>query len=302
MKICFINSGNAFLPEIEAYVSFFSAFKNVITEVATNYTSATGADVEWYFMGTQHKRSKAITIHEYASSSVPPFGTLKNMIKKSINCKPDYRIFFSEYVAQRFNFNDNIPFGFRGHGIFEEPQYNTNIPKKYDFIYVGTIEKKRKPDSLFRRFTTGSMKHKTLLVLSKEYDEIATRLKDYGNIIFMGPVAYGKVYEYIQQSRFAINFMPDISPYNKQVSSKFIDYIACCVPVISTDYTWVRDFEAKYGGRYFYLDKNLNNFTWENVNNFRYSFPEIPNFSWSNQIIDSGIIRFLQQKFPGSFI
>lgn len=302
MKICFINRGNAFLPEIDAYISFFSKFKNIQIELITDNTLPTDADIEWYFMGMQRKRNKAITIHEYASSSVPPFGIIKNMLKKKVNCQPDYRLFFSEYVANRFKFNDNIPFGFRGHGILQQLTSDIYIPKIYDFIYVGTIEKKRNLNSLFECFSTGTMKNKTLLVLSKAYDDIAIRLKKYKNIIFAGPVPYKKVYGYIRQSKFAINFMPDISPYNQQVSSKFIDYLACRVPVISTDYTWVRDFEKKYSGRYFYLSNDLSNFTWEHVNNYQYAFPDLEDFSWHNQIMHSGIVNFLQQKFPGSFV
>lgn len=302
MKICFINSSSALLPEIDAYISFFSNFDNIETQVIADSTEVC-ADVEWYFMGSQRKRSNAVTIHEYGSSSVPPFGALKNTIKKIINCKPDYRLFFSDYVAKRFGFNDNVPFGFRGHGISEAQIHtNENASKKIDFIYVGTIDHRRKLDSLFQCFSTGALKNRTLLVLTSNYKEIAQKLNTYKNIKFAGPVPYREVYNYIAQSRFAINFMPDIEPYNMQVSSKFIDYIACGIPVVSSEYFWIKSFERKYGGRYFYLEKDLKNFTWENINTFRYDIPVLNGFLWKDQILKSGVIGFLRQKFPNSFL
>ena len=102
------------------------------------------ADVEWYFMGTQVRRRKnAVVIHEYASASVPPFAAFKNVVKKSLNCLPDYRIFYSEYVRRQFNFSDTIPYGLRGHGILNNEPVSKKPEKYYDFIYDGNIDEKR---------------------------------------------------------------------------------------------------------------------------------------------------------------
>lgn len=85
MTIDFIHNNRAFLPEIEAYVSFFSTYPGITTRVRKQSgLQEMPADVEWYFMGTQVRRRKnAVVIHEYASASVPPFAAFKNVVKKS---------------------------------------------------------------------------------------------------------------------------------------------------------------------------------------------------------------------------
>ncbi|HRP57955.1 glycosyltransferase [Agriterribacter sp.] len=301
MTIAFIHNNRAFLPEIEAYVSFFSAHPGILTRVSRQSSlHNTPADVEWYFMGTQVRRSKnAVVVHEYASASVPPLATLRNIIKRNINCLPDYRIFYSEYVRRQFDFRDNIPFGLRGHGIMNSDPASERTGKRYDFIYVGSIDKKREPDVLLNCFAGGNLKDRTLLVLSRDYTQTALRLSGHKNIFFKGPVPYHQVYSYIHQSRYAINFMPDISPFNRQVSAKFLDYAACGIPVVTSDYQWIKEFESVYGGRYYYLLPDLSNLTWEQVNAFSYAVPDLREWTWKTQIEKSGITGFLQKRFPG---
>lgn len=300
MTILFITGDNAILPEIDAYISFFSRYPGVHTKVIfTAAGNRVQADVEWYFMGMHRRRNdKVITIHEYASASVPPFASLKNRLKKALNCRPDYRLFYSEFVKEQFNFRDNIPFGYRSHGVMDGRDMHTIANKKYDFIYVGSVDKQRELFTLFSSFITGSMQDKTLLVLSKNYRTVAEALRNYPNIIFKGPVPYAEVYGYIRQSRFAINFIPGKRPYNQQVSAKFIDYTASGAKIISSDYAWIREFQEKNGGEYFYLSDNLQNFTWNNINNFHYVRPELQHYTWDNQIERSGVLSFLQEKFP----
>jgi glycosyltransferase involved in cell wall biosynthesis len=300
MTIAFIHDNRAFLPEIEAYISFFSAYPGIMTTVSeqSSLQGAT-ADVEWYFMGTHIRRKKnTVVIHEYASASIPPFAALKNVIKKNINCLPDYRIFYSEYVRQQFNFSGNIPYGLRGHGILSSNPVSKSAEKRYDFVYAGNIDEKRGLDVLFNCFANGSLRDRTLLVLSRDYTQTALRLSGCKNIYFKGPVPYHQVYAYIDQCRYAINFMPDIRPFNRQVSAKFLDYAGCSIPVVTSDYQWIKEFEAVYGGRYFYLLPDLSNFTWEQVNAFSYAMPDLREWTWKKQIEKSGVTAFLQKRFP----
>ena len=300
MTIGFIHPHKAFLPELIAYVDFFSA--HGITTRVMNAAELPGSDcdVEWHFMGRQTRRHKGrITIHEYASASVPPFSKLKDGIKKFINATPDYRIFNNEYVLKQFQPNDGIPYGIRNYGIPSGTAYlKPATEKKYDFVYVGTVEKSRRPELLLGRFATGALKGHTLLVLTRNFDQLATAYAGASNIIFKGPVPYQEVYAHIQQARFGINYMPDIIPFNQQTSYKFIDYAACHLPVVTTDYSWVRNFQNQYGGSYFYLQADLANFTWENVNGFTYSLPDLSGWTWEKQIYNSGVLEFLKSKFP----
>src|SRR5437764_10906419 len=135
MRIAFIDQQNAFLPELSAYIDFFSARGINCVIVNKKEAGRTASDVEWHFMGTSFKKKNGITIHEYTSSSTPPFAYLKNLVKKQLNNKPDFRIFLNEFVSEQFCFNDNIPFGFRDMGVnlAQFDFQNGTSGKEFDF-------------------------------------------------------------------------------------------------------------------------------------------------------------------------
>jgi hypothetical protein len=82
-----------------------------------------------------------------------------------------------------------------------------------------------------------------------------------------------------------------------QTSAKFIDYAACQMPIVTSDYAWVRHFQNNYGGSFFYLQPDLKNFTWENVNGFSYAPPDLSSWTYEKQLINSGVLGFLASKF-----
>ncbi|HUP13453.1 MAG TPA: hypothetical protein VM187_14615, partial [Niastella sp.] len=192
MIITFIHPHKAFLPEIKAYVDFFSAHHITTQIVSSASDEQLPADVEWHFMGSHTRRNnKVVTIHEYASASVPPLSQLKDAIKKLINTTPDYRIFNNEYVLQQFRSTDNIPFGIRNYGIPSGAAHLlAGIQKKYDFVYIGTVDKGRQLEQLFNCFTHGALKEHSLLVLSRAYNKISAAYAGASNITFKGPIPY----------------------------------------------------------------------------------------------------------------
>jgi hypothetical protein len=300
MTIGFIHEHKAFLPGLNAYVQFFGERGIQTHMLSPDQLPAQPCDVEWHFMGMHKRRNKnRVTIHEYASASVPPFSKLKDSLKKLINTTPDYRIFNSEYVQQQINPGDTIPYGFRNCGIPAGNSYLlAHAQKKYDFVYVGTVDKSRKIEPLFDCFINGTLKERTLLVITRDHQALDALYKSAPNIIFKGPIPYSDTYLYIQEARFGINYMPDVAPFNQQTSAKFLDYAACQLPVVTSDYAWVRGFQQTYGGNYFYLQPNLENFTWENINDYQYTLPDLSSWTYEKQIINSGVLKFLQSKFP----
>jgi hypothetical protein len=46
------------------------------------------------------------------------------------------------------------------------------------------------------------------------------------------------------------------------------------------------------------LKDDLTNFTWDNINQFDYAFPDLSELTWENQIKRSGVLEFLSAKFP----
>ena len=298
MLIVFVHAGKAFLPEIDAYVKFFSRGFDceVITPSAVNKSKA---DVYWHFMGIARSRKPAVTLHEYTSSSLSPLAATKNLSKKVLNAKPDFRLFLNRYVYDRFQFRDNIPFGYRDMGVSLNWKSLSakEKEKKYDFIYTGEITN-RNIKRLINSFTTGSMREHSLLVVSRDYEPLAGRLREFRNIQFTGPVQHQEVKQLLWQARFGINYMPDKAPFNQQTSTKLLEYAIAEVPIITNDYNWVREFQKKYGGNFFFLEKDLSNFNWESVSSFNYSFPDLSNWTWEHQIKQSGVVKFLETKFP----
>jgi len=300
MIIAFIHPHIAFLPEIDAYQNFFSTFSIKTIVAGPKEIKNINADVEWHFMGTDFsKKDKTVKIHEYTSASVSPLRKGKNIAKKILNAQPDYRLFLNKYVEGQFNFKDKIPNGYRDMGIdisFLKP--DNNVKKEFDFIYAGSINKERKIEKLFNLFTRENMKDHSLLILSNNYENLKSKLKSYQNIFFAGPVKHEEVKNYIEKSRFALNFILDEEPFNQQTSTKFLEYAALKIPIITTCYVWVKKFQQQYGGNYFCLDNDLSNLSWKSISEFNYSFPELNEWTWEKQIRKSGILEFLQSKFP----
>ena len=133
-------------------------------------------------------------------------------------------------------------------------------------------------------------------MLSRDYHHLQKEYGSYENIHFKGPVSPGDVRNYINRASFAINYIPDIAPYNSQTSTKLLEYAACRVPIITTSYQWIKDFQLNYGGQYFFLEKDLSNLQWQAVHDFEYAFPDLVAWEWEKQIENSGVMSFLQAK------
>lgn len=301
MIIAFVHSNKAFLPEIDAYSRFFSAYEVQCEVVNRNDLGLVHRNVEWWMMGSDltKPREGIIKIHEYCSSSIPPWRVWKNQWKSFFNAQPDFRLFLNEYVRKAFNFHDRIPFGYRDMGI---PGHWLTGPaegeKEYDFIYTGDLSPIRQPEKLLNCFSTGALKGRSLLVVSNNYHHLQTAYQHYRNIVFMGPLPYAGMEDYIQKARFGINYMIDMEPFNRQTSTKLLEYAALGLAVVTTRYAWMDGFKQQYGGDYFFLEPDLSNFTWENVNNFPYRKPDLSQWTWDKQIRGSGVLEFLKLKFP----
>lgn len=306
MLIAFIHDDKSFLPEIAAYQQYFSRYNITCLLRKRNEHTKIDRQVDWYFMGSDFtpRQPGVYKIHEYLSASTPPGGWWKDKMKRYINARPDYRLYLNTFVKDRLSFHDRVPYGFRDMGLWLEHYRNRPVitEKKYDFIYTGTISDDMRFEKLLDHFTAGApLANRSLLVVSKHYASLQARYGTTPNIVFTGPVDQPAVRELIAQARFAINYKPDVVPYNRQTSTKLLEYGACQIPTITTHAKWIHDFQQQYGGNYFFLEPDLSNFTWEKVNGFNYAYPDLTAWSWEEQIKKSGVIAFLQSKFPEAF-
>lgn len=299
MTIAFVHTEQAFLPELDAYQRFFSTLGYTCLVVTPDELGQVHRNVEWFFMGTDlsKPREGIYKIHEYVSASVPPLRWWKDRVKQFVNAQPDFRLFQNQYVKDCLGFPDSIPWGFRDMGIREDWAQRpvSTAPKVYDFIYAGDCSPIRQLNRLLDHFAApGPMSQSTLLILSKETEALQEKYRSSPNISFAGPVPIEEVPTYLDQSRFAINWVPDIAPFNRQTSTKFLDYAACRIPIITTRYQWVEEFEKDYGGKCFYLNNDLSNLTMENVQGFGFEVPDLAGWSWEEQIRGSGVVEFLE--------
>jgi glycosyltransferase involved in cell wall biosynthesis len=302
MIIAFVNNHKAFLPEIDAYSRFFSGYNITCELVNKNDLGLLHRHVEWWMMGTDLSKPKEgiFKVHEYFSSSVPPWRRWKNWSKSFFSAQPDFRLFLNEYVKKAYSIHDHIPFGYRDMGIPEEwlAADAALHEKEYDFVYTGDFSPVRNLQPLLNCFATGLLKDRSLLLIGVGYEYLQTIYGRYTNIVFMGPLPHHTMDAYILKARFGINYVTDIQPFNRQTSVKLLEYLALGLPVISTRYSWIEQFQQQYGGNYFFMEPRLGNFSWENITNFSYSPPDLSNWTWEKQIRGCGVLQFLESKFP----
>jgi glycosyltransferase involved in cell wall biosynthesis len=239
-------------------------------------------------------------IHEYLSPSTPPFRSLKDSLKRVLNGRPDLRIYINDYTRQCLAFNDAVPFCLKNMGIPSKmlPGADPVLPKEFDFIYIGDLSSQRKPHELLQAFTRPNLRHNTLLLLSRDYDRLQLQYRAFSNIIFKGPVTQPEVKDFILRSRFGLNYIPDIEPFNQLPSTKLLEYAACGIPVVSTNYRWVRDFMKDHGGQFLLLSAGMKELSWETVTHFQYSSPDMRGWAWEQQLRGSGVLAALQARFP----
>jgi glycosyltransferase involved in cell wall biosynthesis len=73
------------------------------------------------------------------------------------------------------------------------------------------------------------------------------------HITVTGKVPHHEVPVHLRRARCALNLVPDQIPYSEQTSTKLLEYCAIGLPVISTDYRWVRNFTASNKAAIAYL-------------------------------------------------
>ena len=301
MTIAFVHPQKSFLPEINAYINFFSAYGWNCIIIDPSKREYIKADVEWRFMGDYYrtKRMAPLLIHEYSSASTPPFRKLKDYFKSCSGENPDFRIFLNSWVRKQFAFIINRPFGFRDMGIYPATEKWSNGEKEFDFIYIGNLDRNRRPEKILHPFAAGSMRNHSILLLGQKTEWLQRKFIGHSNIFFKGPVKNQEVHEWLRKSAYAINYVPDYSPYIYQTSTKFLEYANLGMPIISSDYTWIREFQKSCGGNYFFIDKDFENFSMNAIQNFSFSRPDLSLWTWDQQIRHSGVLEFLKSKLPG---
>lgn len=241
MKIALVHTRKAYLPEVDIYKNYFTSLGYNL-DIKDLDDDLNCYDVLWYFMGKEGKRynNDQFIIHEYASLSTGRFSKLKDRIKKAILPKPDLRVFLSEELKKEMNFRDSVPFEIRDMGVDKQFFHNLKSDKKYDIVYVGAIENRNLNVALDLLFSY--QKNIEILVVGEVTEEFKNK---YSQVTFTGKVDYSRVPKYISLAKSCLNWVPNIYPYNIQTSTKYIEYFAMGMPIISNRYKWVDNYSKK---------------------------------------------------------
>lgn len=299
IKILFMRSENAFLPEVDAYIDYFNNTKEFKAYDSSKLQDfkLEDFDVAWEFkgLGGVKKNKNQILVHEYASLSTGRFPIFKNFIKSKLNPKPDLRIFLNEKVKKGFKFSDNVDFCYRDMGIDEQFISQVETEKEYDFVYVGSICKGRGIDKFLKVFTEKD--NGKLCLIGNVEDEIYSEYKDHDNLIFTGKVPYSEVPKIAAKAEYGINFMPDKYPFNIQTSTKLLEYLALGLQVVTTDYEWLRQFEEKHNCSFYKLDYNNLSFDNDSIEKHEFfSGFKVEEYLWRRVIEKSGIAKIIIKK------
>jgi len=295
-KLLFVRQPQVYLPEVQAYKAYLAKHfpdVNVLEYTDLEIFNAGDYDVVWHFMGLDFKGGGNYLVHEYNSLSTPPLARLKNKVKKLVNAKPDRRVFLNQTVSEAFGFKDEVPVFYRDMGV-DEAFYNVEKSEQdYDFICVGGLNR----GPIIRQMIAhivDQVDGATILLVGDAPDGLQERFIGNVGVSFCGRVDYADVPALMARAKYGLNIMPDVKPFNVQTSTKAMEYAAVGMPIVSTDYQWIRSFEEQYGAKCFRISPDFSNLTRENLESFEFVTPEMQGVSWDNVIEDSKIFDFLR--------
>lgn len=293
IKVGIVGSEKAYLPEINAYIDYLQ--KNNIDAQrihAQDVDQFHQFDVIWRFPGLDYKKIKKeiAIVHEYNSSSIGKLGRVKDVIKKFVNIQPHGRVFLNDQIRQQFNFNDQVPSITRDMGI-DASFLNTDCVKEYDFVYIGDMTEHRQLQHLLANFRNSPY---TILMIGTPNDQLFNDFKYEKSIIFAGSVSYKEVPLLASKAIYGVNYIPNRHPYNEQTSTKLLEYCALNLKIVTTDYSWVTQFEQQEKAAFYKIDAHKK-IDFDTLVKYEYNTPNVEKYEWSKVLERAGLLDFLAE-------
>lgn len=286
------------MPEISAYQDYFHRSGiQAETLIQPTQLEMEPYDVLWFFMGMQWSLNKVnkkkVIIHEYCSASTPPFAKLKDLLKKHINQRPALRISLSiEHSGTVFP-TDDVPLIIRKQGVHDCFFDKIICKKAFDFIYSGSAMEVRHTDQWLRIFIK-NFPHAKIILVGHHEQTIVKQFNNYPNIYFKAPVEITLLPELLAKSRYAINYVPDVYPFNSQPSTKLLEYCAAGCKIISNRYGWVNKLPQPLKNAIFFIDDKFDTDDSNNLENHDFSCPEMPEYKWEIIFREMRILSYLK--------
>ena len=281
----------AYTPEAYAYEKYLQELGH---QVQLDYELDPNNDVNIYFMGVRpfwkKKEGRAIEIHEYQSLSTPPYAHFKNFAKKIVNKQPNGRVFLNEFVHRDLSFSDNIPYIYRDMGVDEALFQSPSENPLFDIVYCGSIAGR---NGLIEVLIRLAENYKVVVV--GQVSDLESSLLKHENITILGRVERKDLPEIYRNSRFGLNFTPDLYPYNIQTSTKTLEYLASGLGVISNKYKWSEQFFNEIDYQPVWLEDFDFLKTIERSSRLIVPPPLIYRYGWKNILSDSKFDVFLRE-------
>lgn len=282
-SIAIQKTNKAFLPEAYAYRDYFQANGLVCEIVSSESNDILQYDAVLLFHGFHPfwKRYPDFIISDYNSLSTGKFNRLKDVVKRVLNVRGDFHIFLNENVRKNMFFSSKINYTIRGMGYSANSIKLENVKKEFDIVYCGSY----RPGIDFQIEKLAALGFK-MAVVGFEYKSDNTNIRSFGRV---------EPYEamnIITQSKYGLNYTPDIFPLNIQDSTKVIEYCAAGLGVITNRYKWINDFEKDIGANFLSID-NIK--TIKDVTDFNFQSGDIANLSWTSVLESSNIMNKIRE-------
>ena len=291
MLIHFIRNGPSYLPEIDAYCAYIQARGHQAMVHDSSLSVPTSASVVWWFCGRvpmreAHRLRGAFQIHEYASTSIPPYAWLKDQVKHWTQPLPDYRIYQNGCVRERMGFADSVPQALRDMGVAEyffDASLHTPAPE-FDLVYLGEISRLLAFIPVLQSIDAAG---RSLLLVGDVPAKLEKELPP--NVTCTGRVDHAQVPIQLRRARFGLNLVPNSKPFQHQTSTKILEYCAAGLRVVSNAYPWVRYFMAQHKANFYLLNDDAPSLATsfgEALEAYPYVVPDMRALEWS-QVLEA---------------
>ena len=292
LEVAAILPVKAYAPELHAlrgHLAGGAVARVTLVDGAELAETADRYDLVYRMMGTAPRWQKfpLPEIHDYASLSTGRAARAKDLIKRLASRRPVLRSFLNEFVRDGMRFGDSVPWIMRDMGVpgeFLDGAHNAE-DAEHDFVYVGSVTRSRGIDRLAAWAVSQGG---SLLLVGDPDAEIIEEFKRAPGITFTGALERKEIPAVARSARFAVNYTPVRPPFDRQTSTKVLEYLALGMPVVTNDYAWIAQFEAESGAKMLRFN-DLAQLRVADIESYEYNIPDMTAYRWDQIWGRSGI-------------
>ncbi|MDE1005113.1 MAG: glycosyltransferase [Paraburkholderia fungorum] len=247
MKVFILHPGKANYPEISAYTAFLGRHGFEVFDGDSDAFAQFPFKAEcvlWCIMGFYRAHDAArFVIHDYRSLSLGPLAWVKDGLKRSLNAKPNLRVFQNERMRDAMGFRDRIPSTLLPMGV---PDWIFNLAGAQHsvaqslpagrFCYIGEMSRERGFDKVLSAWRAAPRDPGDSFVLvGRPEPDLYEAFKDAPGLEFVGRVPQSDALGIVRRSDFAICYFPYHRPHRFQTPTKLLEYAALGKKIICND-------------------------------------------------------------------